>query len=367
VPDAYNLWRGFAVDAIPGDCSLYLDHVRENVCASNEEHYDYLLGWMARMIQKPGEPAYTAVVLRGKQGTGKGFFAHSLGRLFGHHYMSINNAKHLTGNFNGHLQDCVLLFADEAFYAGNKSGESTLKSIISEELVPIERKGYQTEMSRNCLHVVMASNEDWVVPANVDDRRFFVLDVSARRACDTEYFGKIDRQLEEGGYQALLHHLLNLDLGRFNARTVPKTSALRAQKEMSLRPKEEWWLSCLQDGSIVAAAGWPEKATACDMLHELATFCKGSSRFVRTNTTPVSLARLLRKMTKDKAVKTRSRTPLDLPTIEGKFQTVARPYFWVLPSLDECRATWDEVMYKERWPEVVDDDAEGGDDGGGTF
>jgi len=368
VPGAYNMWKGFAVDAIPGDCSLFLEHIKENVCSGNKEHYDFLIGWMARMVQSPGAPARTAIVMRGRQGTGKSFFAHALGRLLGQHYMAVSNAKHLTGNFNGHLQDCVLLFADEAFYAGNKSGESVLKSIISEDQVPIERKGFQTEMQRNCLHVIMASNEDWVVPANADDRRFFVLDVSDRRACDVNYFGRIDKQLEdEGGYEALLHYLMNVDLALFDARTVPKTSALRAQKEMSLRPKEEWWLSCLQDGSVVASAGWPEKAAVCDMLYELAVFCKGSNKFIRTNTTAVSLARFLKKMTKDQAIKTRSRMPLDLPTIEGKLQTVARPYFWVLPPLEDCRQIWDEIMYKEHWQAIVDDDPEKPDDGAGRF
>jgi len=32
----------------------------------------------------------------------------------------------LVGNFNAHLIDCVLLFADEAFWAGDKQGENTL-------------------------------------------------------------------------------------------------------------------------------------------------------------------------------------------------------------------------------------------------
>src|SRR5262245_40111581 len=31
-PEAYNLWRGFPIKAIKGDCSKFLAHIRDNVC-----------------------------------------------------------------------------------------------------------------------------------------------------------------------------------------------------------------------------------------------------------------------------------------------------------------------------------------------
>jgi hypothetical protein len=71
----------------------------------------------------------------------------------------------------------VLLFGDEAFYAGDKKHESILKMLITEEMITIEAKGVDAEVSGNCIHLMMASNESWVVPAGMDDRRFFVLDV----------------------------------------------------------------------------------------------------------------------------------------------------------------------------------------------
>lgn len=53
VPGAYNLWKGFACQSRPGDCSLFLTHLQKNVCSDNEEHFQYLLNWMARAIQQP--------------------------------------------------------------------------------------------------------------------------------------------------------------------------------------------------------------------------------------------------------------------------------------------------------------------------
>src|SRR5262245_20794751 len=41
--DALNLWRGFSCEPAEGDCGLYLQHLRENICRGEAGHYEYLL------------------------------------------------------------------------------------------------------------------------------------------------------------------------------------------------------------------------------------------------------------------------------------------------------------------------------------
>jgi Mesyanzhinovviridae DNA primase len=74
VPGYYNLWRGFAVAPSPGDCSKFLGHILDNVCQGNQELFDWLIGWFAQLVQQPEVKLGTAVVLRGKEGTGKSIF-----------------------------------------------------------------------------------------------------------------------------------------------------------------------------------------------------------------------------------------------------------------------------------------------------
>lgn len=235
VEGAYNLWQGFAVEPRPGDCTALLAHVRDNVCRGDPTNYAYLLGWMASAVQHPDEPGHAAVVLRGRQGTGKSFFAKGFGSLFGRHFLQVADAKHMVGNFNHHLRDCVVLFGDEAFYAGDRKHESVLKTLVTEEIIHYESKGVDSEQGRNYVHLIMASNSNWVVPADMDDRRFFVLDVSEEHAQDTRYFRAIAEQMENGGREALLHYLLNYDLDDvgFEVRNVPKTAAKDEQKLFS--------------------------------------------------------------------------------------------------------------------------------------
>ena len=97
--------------------------------------------------------------------------------MFGEHGLVLSNRKHITGQFNEHLRQCVFLFADEAYNPGDRDAEGILKSIITEKRLMVEAKYGKTETAKNCLHIGMASNEDWVVPASQDSRRFFINEV----------------------------------------------------------------------------------------------------------------------------------------------------------------------------------------------
>ena len=155
-----NLWNGFGCEPHKGNCARYIAHLRDNICSGEEAPGEYLLNWMAYVVQFPERQGEVAVVLRGKEGTGKGVVAKHFGQLLGSHFRHIVHAKHLTGHFNAHLQQCSVLFADEAFFAGDRSHESILKALITEETLLIEPKGIDPFPVRNSVHLIMSSNSD---------------------------------------------------------------------------------------------------------------------------------------------------------------------------------------------------------------
>ena len=256
--DVYNRWQGFHVRPAPGDCSLFMAHIKDNICGGIAAEYEYLIQWMARSIQRPERPGETAIVLRSKPGAGKGFFVHAFGHLFGQHYAHVVGAGRLTHQFNSHLQGCVLLFADEVFASRNEQHAAVLKGLITEPTVMIEGKGLDAGAQANCLHIMMASNADWVVPVGLGDRRFFVLDVSNDHAKDRPYFKTIDAQLNAGGYEALLHFLMTYDITEFDVSDIPDTRATQSQREYSLDERAQWWQGRLQAGTITERhVEWP--------------------------------------------------------------------------------------------------------------
>jgi hypothetical protein len=338
----YNLWRGFGFDPAPGECGLFLDHIRNVLCGGDEAIYLYVLRWMARAVQRPGEAGQVAMVLKGRMGTGKSFFAKTFGRLFGRHYLAVSDSKRLVSNFNSHLRDCVVLFADEAFYAGDKKHESILKALITEDTLAIEAKGKDIEMGANCLHVIMASNEDWAVPAAMDDRRFLVLDVTDERRNAHNYFQNIQKQLDEGGYAALLDLLMKLDITKFNVRERPETSALATEKEMSLGPVESYWYECLRNGSLGLLGArnddWPKLVPRVQLYDEVRR--RSGNHFKMSNIALASIfsKKLLPRAWRDVRISGR----VTWRDAQNNERTATNPIAYEIGSLAACRKHWEK-------------------------
>lgn len=255
----YNLWRGWAVEPVKGDWSKMQQLIREVLCRGDQASYDYVVRWMAHMVQHPGRPAEVALVFKGRKGSGKGTLCRALVELAGKHGRHVSNAGQFTGRFNEHLADTILLFVDEGFWAGDKSAEGSLKGLITEKTMTFEGKGKPIVQGPNQLHVVMASNEDWVVPATADERRFAVFEADEVAARAFPHFAALIEEDGQSGEErrqilsAMLHDLLTMDLGGWHPRkNIPQTEALAAQKVEGFRsdPLQFWWYRCLEDGRI---------------------------------------------------------------------------------------------------------------------
>ena len=236
----YNRWSGFSVVPTRGAWSRMKDHIRNIICSKDQVMFNYVMGWMANMVQHPEEAGQVALVLKGGKGAGKGMLGNCLCELLGQHSQHVTQSSHLTGKFNSHFIDCVFLFADEAFCTGDKQGEQVLKTMITEPELQIEGKSKNLKSAPNMLHILMASNEEWVVPASTDERRFCVLNVSNERQRDFVYFKAILEEMRSGGLAAMLFDLQHYDLGDFEVRDAPETQGLLEQKKRTLEVLSSW-------------------------------------------------------------------------------------------------------------------------------
>lgn len=266
IAEVYNLWRGWSVEPKKGDWSLLKRLLRDVLCGGDEASFDYVMRWAAFMVQHPSTPAEVALVFKGQKGAGKGTFGRELKALAGQHGRQVAQPEHFTGRFNEHLADTILLFVDEGLWAGDKKVEGALKNLITEPTMTYEGKNKPIIDGPNHLHVVIASNEDWVIPATPDERRFavFEADADARAKLPASFFDDLNAQMRGGGRAAMLHDLLAMDLGDWHPRKdIPQTEALAAQKVEGFRsdPIAFWWHRCLSDGKLDGVEGpglWPE-------------------------------------------------------------------------------------------------------------
>ena len=253
VDGKFNLWQGFAIEPKKGKWSKLYFHISEVIGASYAAPETvYLFQWVAWVLQHPTQAAEVILVLQGDKGTGKGEFLRLLWYIFGAHALQISDRKHLVGSFNRHLQQVCFLYADEAFWPGDKAGEGVLKRLATEPTLTIEPKGIDAYEAPNRLSIAMSSNERWIVPASARERRYAVLTVSSRHQQDFEYFADLRREIyEEGGAEAFLHEMLATDLKGWHPRMdIPVTQALKDQQDESSDGLVQWAGEILDEGSL---------------------------------------------------------------------------------------------------------------------
>jgi hypothetical protein len=236
-----NLWRGFAVPARKpagksgaAGCQLFLDHGLKVICSGNEAHYDYLIKREAFIAQRRMRSEIAVALRTVAEGTGKGIWCRSLNHLYGAHAMQVQNPAHVIGKHNPHLERQLRVVADEALFAESKRHRDALYNLITEPELTIEPKFVDVYKADNHLNIDITSNAEHFIAVSGTARRFFVPTVSSDRASDFEYFKSMQAQLEDGGYEALLYHLLyEVDIREFKVRAVPKTAALAEQAAYS--------------------------------------------------------------------------------------------------------------------------------------
>lgn len=385
VPEGwYNLWTGFSVR--PADPladkrehvrhfrTLY-DHVRRNVAGGNDDLAKWLWCWAAKLVQRPRDRDGTAIIARGKRGTGKTVVGEVLGGLIGQHYTMIDDPKHLVGNFNAHMAACTLLQAEEGFWAGDKTAEGRLKSLVTSSVQLIERKGVDAIPLPNYVHLYVSSNEEWVVPAGLEERRWAVFDVGDGNMQDRAFFAQLKRELDEGGREHLLAWLLQFDLSAVDVAVIPQTAGLLDQKLASLDPHLSWWLDCLQRGGIAARQRkWPEVVKTDDLYRSYTDYVEQLGR--RSKKTKQELGIALRTLAPGiKAGRAWFEKEIRGPdgelirTSDGKVPK-ERLQAYEVPGLTLCRNHFARMIRSEiRWP---DDDLNEGpaamptDDGQGA-
>jgi hypothetical protein len=333
----YNLWRGFAVEPAPKGtedrCARFLAHVHDNVCSGNAELFLWVIGWFAAIVQRPTDKLGTSLVLRGTQGTGKTIVGRLVGQLLGQHYALVADSRYIVGRFNSHLANCLLLQLDEATWGGDHAAAGKLKDLVTGEWQYIEYKGKEPVRVRNYVRLLVTGNNNWLVPAGLEERRFAVLDVGEGQRQSHEYFQAIEDEFADGGREALLRFLLDFDLSRVNLRQIPATAALAEQKLSSLSPEQNWWLDVLNRGQLPGdTLGEGVVETHALYAHYLEQLQRmGYTRKASETAFGIALRRMAPGITRKRG----------LVHLAGG--TTSRPWVYALPLLAECRREFDRL------------------------
>jgi phage/plasmid-associated DNA primase len=229
------------------------------ICDNNVALFDYLIRYLAHMLQKPHEKPGIMIVLLSGQGEGKGTFFKTLQRMWPRTTLAVSDVDEVVGKFNAALERNYIVCMDEALFAGDKKSLDKLKSLITEPTCRIEQK-HQPSRSIESYHRYFASsNHSHFAHVDKDDRRFLFVRLSSIHKQDQVYFDAVNDALEDDAViAAMMHDLINLDLTGFNVRKRPLTEEHLSQRIQSLNGFERYWYEVLQSGMLDRFTEWKQ-------------------------------------------------------------------------------------------------------------
>jgi hypothetical protein len=155
------------------------------------------------------------------------------------------------------------------------------------------------------------------------------MDVSNIHKQDITYFGRLLKQMQSGGREALLHYLMHYDITEVNLRELPQTAATFETKLLSRTPQEQWIIGMLRDGVNSFQHTWDEWVPNAALQLLFQRFTEDAS--VRGRGTQTELGLALRRLVPGAAPRRR--------LVDGK-----HAHGTTFPPLAEARADLERVM-----------------------
>lgn len=237
--NVYNTWNGFDAERIVtkkmGSPNRFVEHLRN---LFGKENSQYVLTWLATIIQKPGKHTGICLVVIGSQGIGKTtVFENIMMRIIGlmYHGATQDPENSLFGKFGEMRNQKVLVVLDDFNVGSIKLNADPFKSFITGERINYEQKGKQSVSLLNCSNYVMTTNRYDPVKLDSDDRRYAILECKNFER-KPDYFDKLHDYIEEPeNIRAIYEFLCDFDTNSINlAKDRPASELFNDIKALSV-------------------------------------------------------------------------------------------------------------------------------------
>lgn len=245
-PDnTYNLFRGFDCERtiVTDDEKIELKPLLDKVISHFDLIFDkqeYCWNYIASMIQNPGLRPDIAIMIKSVPGVGKEIMFNFLAKIITKEYTlsTVDVTRDVFGQFNPLCRNILLYLWDEMEYKVSSSLKEKMKWFLTSKTITINDKNKTPYIINSVPFVFLFSNNQFPLPIDEKDRRFFALDISHLEPQKTEYFAElIDIMENEKVIRMFYDHIMNIDISTFNIRKFPITEFVKEIKSLS-RPRE---------------------------------------------------------------------------------------------------------------------------------
>jgi len=242
----FNIWKGFKIKPTgTGDetkIKKWLHHIKHIWANDDDETYNYMLNWFAKILQQPWKKNNICLVLHSIEGVGKSFILDMIGEIIGdEYYYSTSSLKHILGEFNGDAEGKILVNLNETNWGGDKKMVGSFKEFITESSIVINKKGIQSYKIDNYANTLITTNEEWIVNINDNDRRF-----NLRECNNIKYDPSYYKEIAKTDLQEIANFLYSRDISNYDSRIFTKSELHKEQVEKNMDSVELFWKSILE-------------------------------------------------------------------------------------------------------------------------
>jgi hypothetical protein len=202
------------------------------ISGGQQNYWDYLLDYLADIIQNPERKCPIAFIIKGKQGTGKNVFLNAIGNILGKpHYISSSNAKDFFGDYAEGFFHKLLVNINECEGKDTFDFEGKLKSFITEDEITLNAKFVRPIRVLNLSRLLIFTNKANPIPIDVrsKDRRYVVFETTDKylnSKYGTDFWKKMIKHFKRPDFVACLYEFLNeRDISNFSTSKRPITNA----------------------------------------------------------------------------------------------------------------------------------------------
>ena len=205
---------------------------------NNEESINYLLDYIAHLLQKPEEQSRVGIIFKSKEGYGKDLIMGIIKELIGKSYIiNTDKMEDVFGNYNVGIRDKLVLVFNEVQGKAGYENKEHIKNIITEETTIIREKYISQYEQKNYIRLFLLTNNLNPVEISYHDRRWAVFK-STHKKPTNEFFKKMfDMKGNKKCMEILFNILMNRNIKEFKPdQDRPKTEAYENMIEHNTNP-----------------------------------------------------------------------------------------------------------------------------------
>jgi hypothetical protein len=236
----YNLWIPFEMEKytepykkkIEGrDCILNLIKI---LCDNDEEVYQFVIKWIAQMIQYPEIKSYVITMIS-NEGAGKGTLMKLFAKMLGNKkvFETPTPSRDVWGSYNALMQDCFLVNLNELSRLETTGNEGKMKQLATDGTLTINPKGVGQFQIVSYHRFFVTTNKEEPIVTKKDDRRNLIIRSSDELINNKAHFAIINKHMDDNDVIRTCYDYFKdiKDMDKFGSLPIPKTEYQNNLKE----------------------------------------------------------------------------------------------------------------------------------------